>query len=282
MIVISCGTNDTDTRSGIDVAHHIIRTVHQIRELHPESRIVVSETTPRKYERDDQIQVCNKLLHEGLRNLPNVAVAAQANLRDPTWSFHEDDKHIKQNKINMYAGNLKSAMRKLREWNGNQENTDHPPSTNSMDSHQTTSTHQQLPPTASKGQHQGTHPHQQFLPPLTTIAQHQAAATGTHQQASSTTSIVPPLMSVMGVAPSMQPANANFNNSGPPPPGKPPSPPHVADPQAPNKDNQPIGVRLRRISESTNNGSHDHDMRDTLIQKLGDVIQCLQVGKPIL
>ena len=173
-------------------------------------------------------------------------------------------------------------------------NTYHRISTNSTDSHQPTSTHQQLPPTTSIGQHQASNTHQQSLPPITSIVQHQASSThqqslppitsivqhqasSTHQQAAPTTSIVQPLMSVMGVAPLMRSTNVNSNNSGPPPPGKPPTPPHTADPRASSKDNHPIGDRLRRISESANNRSRDQDMRDTLIQKLGDVIQCLQV-----
>ena len=114
MIVITCGTNDIDHKTGERVASELINIIKRVRKEHPQSKLVVSEATPRSRTRDDQIQACNYILHQRLQNENDVTIAEQHSLLNANWSLYEDDKHILREQINTYAVKLKSAMRKAR------------------------------------------------------------------------------------------------------------------------------------------------------------------------
>ena len=71
----------------------------------------VSEITPRKETKDDQVVECNEYIHTYLDPIDNVTIALHSNLRTPDWKFHEDDKHLLQSSIRKFASNLKIALR---------------------------------------------------------------------------------------------------------------------------------------------------------------------------
>ena len=86
--------------------------LENISSLHPQVKIILNETTPRNDDRDDQVIECNKALLNIAKTKGGIFLAEQGNLRDRTYSFHHDNKHIKQGKIARYASNLKIAMRR--------------------------------------------------------------------------------------------------------------------------------------------------------------------------
>ncbi|MDP7404925.1 MAG: hypothetical protein QF782_05710, partial [Porticoccaceae bacterium] len=300
-IVISCGTNDIDSKSGVEVAQDIIKMVQRVKTEHPESMIVVSETTPRKHQRDDQIKVCNKLLNENLNLYENVTVASQSNLRDATFSMHEDDKHVKKNKIHVYAGNLKGAMRRLRDAR-DAKRSDRQSSTanTSAPAHNT----QQQPPLTTDHVRplmsvsvsppiwsQSSHPtttsssngYPTMAPTSVSVAPHPSQPAKTTATNIPVRPGAPPFLpSIRGCAacPTMTSTStfvaSHSSQQETSTQGIRPAPPGVR-PSPPSTDNViPIGTRLRKISESSVR-HHDKDLRETMIEKLGDMIRCLQV-----
>ncbi len=111
-VLVSVGVNDIDDDSGVDVASRISELVNMTHHLYPDVKVTLNEITPRNDNLDEQVIECNK----GLLNLDkenqHVFLAKQSNLRDETYSFFHDDKHVKRNKIGRYASNLKTALRK--------------------------------------------------------------------------------------------------------------------------------------------------------------------------
>ena len=110
-ILISCGANDIEQKSGMEVANDIIATVNRIKVEHPATKIVVSEVTPH-YERDNEVQISNGELRKILNEKENVIIVTHDNLRDAHWTRFRDKKHVKDTCGNIYAGNLKSGLRR--------------------------------------------------------------------------------------------------------------------------------------------------------------------------
>lgn len=109
-ILISCGANDIEEKTGRDVARDIVDTVNRIKMEHPTTKIVVCEVTP-FYARDHEVRACNEELHKQLTS--DVYVVKLDNLRDESWSkFRDDGKHIKENCIALFAGNLIAALKR--------------------------------------------------------------------------------------------------------------------------------------------------------------------------
>ena len=109
-ILISCGANDIEEKSGVELAQDIIMTIKRIKQEHPQTKIVLSEVTP-FYRRDQEVRVCNELLHKELVKY-NVFLVSLNNLRDDSWSkFREDRKHIKENYVPIFASNLIAALK---------------------------------------------------------------------------------------------------------------------------------------------------------------------------
>ena len=260
MIVICCGTNDIDKNSGDAVAHKIISLAHKIRLERPLTKIIISETTPRKLHRDEEIKQCNDVLHAQLDGTPNVEIAVQSGLRTQNWELYEDDKHILRNKINIYAGNIKSAMRKARTGNHSSNNA-----TSTM-----------MPPThmsaAIVSTATNTHgiKYRDFRYTPAANSNFNSNTNNTKSYAAAT-----PLMS-HAVAPPPHLVNNNHPPRKPDPPPQPQTLPPVASKsyQSTHRTTS-IGERLLSISQEEPSG--ENKMRDTLITKLSEVIKCLQV-----
>ena len=111
-ILISCGSNDMDRRDGLDVFQEMIETITMIREKYPDIKIIISEVTPRKDDRDVEVLLCNEKLNEIVCKMQNVIIINHHNLRDENMSMFADAKHIKATCINIFAGNIKTGLRK--------------------------------------------------------------------------------------------------------------------------------------------------------------------------
>ena len=271
MLVISCGVNDTDLQSGQDVAREMVKTVQRIRAEHPHTKIVISEATPRKIRKDDRVQTCNRMLHEQLENMPNVVVASQSNLRDNNFVLLEDDKHVKRSRINVFAGNLKAAMRQVRYRNRNNNNNINNNNNNNNNYHDNNSNISNN--NYSINNNNANSYNSSYSLNNSGFTHHQTPPSMFHTPSSLNAQ---PLMA-FPVPPPVQHLNTGPNGSHHPrfPPGNPPAPPLVR-PHMTSKVTTPIGDRLLQISKGTDN-SRENNIRDTLIDKLGDVIKCLQV-----
>ena len=258
MLVICCGTNDIDTTPGVTVAERLVKLIHQVKLQHPDMKIVVSETTPRQYDRDDEIKLCNAALHAQLVDTPNVAIAVQSRLRDSNWALYEDNKHILRSKINVYAGNIKSAMREVRSKRGN------------LLAAANTSTTTNLPQTA----HPQNSSSRRHLTNTTSIpdAHYNNVAPLMSQ------TVVPPRAHFHGHPHKLNPLQQHHT----------PQQHHTAQQHhtsasssmpptsvLPSLNTTPIQDRLRRISQ-TDGPPDGSKMRETLITKLGDILKCLQ------
>ena len=111
-ILINVGVNDIDENSGEAVFNQIQETIDIIREKYNTVKIILSEITPRKDNRDDEVIACNSLINEYADRNNFIFVAHHSNLRDSNGSFLFDCKHIKKNYIPRFAANLKMALRK--------------------------------------------------------------------------------------------------------------------------------------------------------------------------
>ena len=112
IVYIHTGVNDIDTVDGMSVADDLINIIEKIRHVYPSIKIIVSDITPRKQFRDDQVLKCNEKLGSSLRKRENITIGFHKNLRNPEWSFHKDDKHFAQVSIAKFASNIKVAFRK--------------------------------------------------------------------------------------------------------------------------------------------------------------------------
>ena len=109
-ILISCGVNDIEDRSGREVANGLISLIGRIRQEHPETKIVLSEVTP--YDaRDREVRLCNGILHEELADA-NVRIVKLEPLRDAKWSkFRNDRKHVKVEHVKLFASLLIDSLK---------------------------------------------------------------------------------------------------------------------------------------------------------------------------
>ena len=242
MLVICCGTNDIDRLPGNVVAEKLTQLIHKIKLERPFTKIILSETTPRQYTRDDEIIRCNQILHEQLDLTPNVFIADQSKLRDTTWSLYEDDKHVLRERINVYAGNIKAAMRKARSSSPNKSAPSH-----------TASSAPSYTRDSKKNPHNT----------LTTLE--------TRNNTSTELDNARPLMSC-SVAPPVQthlyrPQHPGSQSTTPPSTQR-KSSPHM-------RGASPIGDRLLNISQNQHQPK-ENKLRDTLVAKLSDVLMCLQ------
>ena len=111
LVLIHNGTNDLDHRDGATVAETLQQIVLQLKNNVPKLKIVISEITPRKVNKDDQVQICNKLLHTYFDQMDDVTIATHSSLRTDDWKFCDDDKHLAQKSIGKFARNLKTGLR---------------------------------------------------------------------------------------------------------------------------------------------------------------------------
>ena len=113
-VLLSIGVSDTDDQDGEEVATRLKELIETVQRIYPHVKIVMNELTPRADKRDDEVVKCNKTLGN-IASASNgrIVLATQSNLRDKTYSFFWDAKHVKETKIARYAANLKIALRQV-------------------------------------------------------------------------------------------------------------------------------------------------------------------------
>ena len=111
-VLVSLGVNDIDDIGGVEVAKKLSDLTEDIHMIYPNAKIIVSELTPRKNARDNEVIECNKPLVSHVKSKEYMYFAKQSNLRDPDYTFFDDAKHIKKTTTGRYASNLKIALRK--------------------------------------------------------------------------------------------------------------------------------------------------------------------------
>ena len=63
-ILVSCGVNDIDYSSDVDVHKYIVDTVNKILRRNPDIKIIIGELTPRKDVKVQEVNICNQMLIE--------------------------------------------------------------------------------------------------------------------------------------------------------------------------------------------------------------------------
>ena len=112
VIIVHVGVNDIDKHDGPTVAEKLADVTKRIAEAAPHAKILLSEVTPRQLNRDDQVVECNQLLPSAVHS--DIVIIRHSNLRNDEWSFHDagDDKHLAEDSIARFAGNLKAGFRR--------------------------------------------------------------------------------------------------------------------------------------------------------------------------
>ena len=96
----------------MEVLGEIEAVVDLIRNKFPGVKIILSELTPRKDERDREVQLCNEELGNYANQQDDVFLIIHQNLRDNTLSMLYDNKHIRETKIPIFAANIIRTLKK--------------------------------------------------------------------------------------------------------------------------------------------------------------------------
>ena len=119
-ILIAVGVNDLDEMTGPEVSEKLCNLLKLINQTYPDTKIILNEITPRNDDRDSQVILCNNMLHNVSSKNDHIFIAKQSNIRDDSYSFFDDVKHIKKIKIARYVSNIKIALRQaygIQPWN---------------------------------------------------------------------------------------------------------------------------------------------------------------------
>ena len=108
-ILIQVGVNDIDTKTGEEVFREVQENVHLLKTKFPGIKIVLAELTPRKDEKDTEVNNCNNLINSWAPG-EGIFVASHANLREDKNTFLHDNKHITKRCIGVFVVNLKKAL----------------------------------------------------------------------------------------------------------------------------------------------------------------------------
>ena len=108
--LINVGVNDIDRMSGNDVYAEIVKNIDALKEKFPNIKIILAELTPRKDDKDAEVDICNKLINELARLDENIFVASHDTLRGDKNKFLADNKHISRKTIGVFVVNLKRAL----------------------------------------------------------------------------------------------------------------------------------------------------------------------------
>ena len=108
--LIHIGVNDIDNKSGQEVFDEMKESISLIKSKYPDAKIVLSEVTPRKDERDVEGDTCNRLLNEWAPSQVNLFIANHASIRGDKKQFLHDNKHISRKSLGVFVVNLKRAL----------------------------------------------------------------------------------------------------------------------------------------------------------------------------
>ena len=110
-MLINVGVNDLDQKSGENVFDELKNTINIIRNKYEGIKIMLSEITPRRDEKDAEVKICNDLITDWANTQQYIYLARHNNLRDPEWTMFFDTKHIHRLAVPRFAANLKRVLR---------------------------------------------------------------------------------------------------------------------------------------------------------------------------
>ena len=105
------GVNDLELHAAERVHEEYCSIISKIKDDFPNLKIVLSEITPSFDILDNQVLRLNALLLASSKNDKSVYIIKNSNLRKE--SYFSDNKHIKKDNINIYAGNIKHGLRRI-------------------------------------------------------------------------------------------------------------------------------------------------------------------------
>ena len=109
-ILIHVGVNDVDHKTGQEVFSDIKKNIETLKNKYPTIKVILAEVTPRKDAKDEQVNICNRLINEWATNQDDLFIASHENLRKEKTRFLEDNKHISRKQIGPFVVNLKKAL----------------------------------------------------------------------------------------------------------------------------------------------------------------------------
>ena len=80
-VLISCGTNDIEYKSGIEVHTELMPLIKFINEKYPTLKIIISHITPRKDDLNKEALVCYALLDQSVKQSEHVFLVDHSNLQ---------------------------------------------------------------------------------------------------------------------------------------------------------------------------------------------------------
>ena len=107
--LIHVGVNDIDRMESDEVFAKLKENIDLLRKKYPNIKIILSEITPRKDNKDAEVDKCNRLINE-YSTFDNIFIANHANLRGNKNDFMFDNKHISRKTIGVFVVNLKKAL----------------------------------------------------------------------------------------------------------------------------------------------------------------------------
>ena len=98
----------------IGIIHDDLSTsIGNVKRQNPNTKILLSEITPRNDAFDREVMQLNALLFNSVRLDDTVYLARHSNMRRSEY-FH-DNKHTERNHVNRLAGNIRFSLRRLWE-----------------------------------------------------------------------------------------------------------------------------------------------------------------------
>ena len=108
--LIHVGVNDIDRMGGNEVYAELVKNIDALKAKYPNVKIILAELTPRKDEKDTEVDKCNKLINELAQLDENIFVASHETLRADKNKIMADNKHISKKSIGVFVVNLKRAL----------------------------------------------------------------------------------------------------------------------------------------------------------------------------
>ena len=95
---------------GNEVYAELVKNIDALKAKYPNVKIILAELTPRKDEKDAQVDICNQLINDLAQLDENIFVASHETLRGDKNKFLADNKHISKKAIGVFVVNLKRAL----------------------------------------------------------------------------------------------------------------------------------------------------------------------------
>ena len=107
--LIHVGVNDIDHMGSDEVFAQLTENIETLKEKYPNIKIVLAELTPRKDNKNTEVDKCNTLINQFASAHDNIFIANHATIREKKNDFLVDNKHIARKSIGVFVVNLKKA-----------------------------------------------------------------------------------------------------------------------------------------------------------------------------